>query len=610
MKDKQNNKLSGNPKNMILKYIQDYRFNSIFVKSFAIILVLLVFTFTVIMLAVSNKMNGIITREVGSMSVNSLGKTRDRVDVVMEEAVQISGQLSLDDDIKKFLLPDTKELFGRDQTAKVKAKIEMYSGVFNYIDTIYVYSNKSRYIVSNEGGGKLSEFDDITWLDNLTEREYEPARMISRVKRNSYPYLISYIQPLRLTQMQFLGGIIVNIDISKMKELIVSNIKDSRETLTIVDNRNNILFSSNEKHIMKKIDKVDYYKDIKFQDIDGYQIIHDGDQELLVTVASSNEFNWKYISTVPLNAYDEYNKSTRGFYFKLFLACILISIVASFIIALYCYTPVKNILNLLKHPDIYEESYSVDIGLRKDETHEIALNIVRNLYSNKQMQAEMKSYTNIIDKAQLTALQAQISPHFLYNTLENIRWRAVEICRGDNEVSQIILNLSEMLRISLESDQQLVSIEEEIKNTKLYIKILQLRYEDKLQVLWEVDEKAAGYQIVKVSLQPIIENAVYHGIKPLRKLGVITISVDKLEDKIVIRVKDNGIGMSREEVERLNRDMSEKYILQEDHIGIRNVNQRIKLLMGDEAGLKIESEENLGTTVTLILPLPKTTDNL
>jgi two-component system sensor histidine kinase YesM len=410
--------------------------------------------------------------------------------------------------------------------------------------------------------------------------------------------------------MQFLGGIIVNIDVSKMKELIVSNIKDSRETLTIVDNRNNILFSSNEKNMMKKIDKVDFYSDIKFREADGYQIIHDGNQEILVTVASSNKFNWKYISTVPLNAYEEYNKSTRGFYFKLFLACIIISIVASFFIALYCYTPVKNILNLLKHPDIYEKSYSVDIGLRKDETHEIALNIVRNLYSNKQMQAEMKSYTDIINKAQLTALQAQISPHFLYNTLENIRWRAMEICKGDNEVSKIILNLSEMLRISLESDQQLVSIEEEIKNTKLYINILQLRYEDKLQVLWEVNEIAVSYPIVKVSLQPIIENAVYHGIKPLRKLGVITIVVDKQEDKIVIRIKDNGVGMSNEMVKRLNKDMKEKYILQEDHIGIRNVNQRIKLLMGDDAGLEIQSEENAGTTVTVILPIPKLTEGL
>lgn len=595
----------GSKKSMILKYIQDYRFNSILVRSFAIITALLVFAFMIIMFAVSNKMNDIITREVGNMSVNSLGKTRERIDVVMKEAVQISGQLSLDDDIRKFLLPDTKDLFARNQTKKAKDKIEMYSGVFNYIDTIYVYSNKSKYIVSNQGGGEITDFDDLTWFDNLLERECEPARMISRIKKSSYPYLISYIQPIRLTQMQFLGGIIVNIDVSKMEELIVSNIKDSRETLLIVDNRKNILFSSDEKHIMEKIDKVEFYKDIEYQDEDGYQIINDGEQDIIVSVASSNYFKWKYISTVPLSAYEEYNKSTRGFYLKLFFACILLSVIASILISLYCYTPVKNILNLLKHPDLYGESYSGDTGLRKDETHEIALNIVRNLYYNKQMQDEMKGYTDIINKAQLTALQAQISPHFLFNTLENIRWRVMEICKGDNEVSRIILNLSELLRFSLESDQPLVTIEEEIRNTKLYIEILQLRYEDRLKVIWDIDEEANSCTIVKVSLQPIIENAVYHGIKPLRKPGVISIGVYKRDNKVIIQIKDNGVGIGEEDVDRLNKDMREKYILQEDHIGIRNVNQRLKLLMGDDAGIEISSERNAGTTVTLKLPVPK-----
>ncbi len=207
-------------KTKILKYLQDYRFNSILVRSFIIILSFLIGIFTIVMITVYGKMDSIITEEVGNMSINSLIKTRDRVDVVMEEVVKISGQLSLDEDIQKFKLPDTNELFDHTQTVNVKEKIEMYAGVFDYIDSIYVYSNKSKYIVTNDGGGKISEFEDTNWLENLTEREYEPARMISRVKNNSYPNLISYIQPLRLTQMQFLGGIIVNVDVDILEELV------------------------------------------------------------------------------------------------------------------------------------------------------------------------------------------------------------------------------------------------------------------------------------------------------------------------------------------------------------------------------------------------------
>ena len=136
----------------------------------------------------------------------------------------------------------------------------MYSGIFNYIDSIYICSNKSKYIVTNEGGGRIEDFSDMTWYTNFTERVYEPARMISRLKEDSYPYLISYIQPIRLTQMQFLGGIIVNINVEKLDRLVDTNADNIQQNLLIVDDRDNILFSTNNDDITKKISQLDFYK--------------------------------------------------------------------------------------------------------------------------------------------------------------------------------------------------------------------------------------------------------------------------------------------------------------------------------------------------------------
>lgn len=586
-------------KTKILKYLQDYRFNSILVKSFVIILAFLIGIFTVVMLAVYREMDGIITEEVGNASTNSLTKTKERVDVVMEEVVKISGQLSLDEDIQRFMLPDTNELFEHTQTVNVKKKIEMYSGVFDYIDSIYIYSNKSKYIVTNDGGGKIEEFEDTNWLENLTEREYEPARMISRTKNNGYPKLISYIQPLRLTQMQFLGGIIVNIDIDKMGDLVVSNIKDSSENLMIVDNRNNILFSSQQMYLRKKWNKVEFYKDIDFKSVGGYMVVNDGEQDILIAVSASDKFDWYYISAIPMSSYEEYRESIWYFYITLCILGVVLSVIGAFCISVYCYKPVQKILELVKNPDMYHANFREDTGFREDETWEITRNIVRNLYSNRQMQEEMKRYTDVIDKAQLTALQAQISPHFLYNTLENIRWRAMELGHGDNDVSHIILNLSEMLRTSLDIDEQIIPVRDEVHNAKLYVEILQLRYEDKLKVLWDVEENVLDCPIVKVSLQPLIENAVYHGIKPLRRQGIISIRAFQRDSRLMVEVEDNGVGMSQDEVNRLNEDLNEKYVLKEEHIGIRNVNQRIRLLLGDEARIEVQSQENVGTKVTL-----------
>ena len=592
-------------KSKILGYLQDYRFNSILVKSFLTILIFLIITVTIIMIAVTGKMNDIITEEVGNMSINSLGKTRDRIDVVMAEVAQVSGHLSLDEDVQRFMLPNTNVLFGTTHTMNVKKKIEMYSGVFDYIDSIYVYSHKNKYIVSDEDGSKIENFGDISWLSNLTEREYEPARMISRTKNSGYPNLISYIQPIRLTQMQFLGGIIVNMNNDKLEDMVVSNIQDARENLIIVDNRNNIIYSSNAALLRKKIGDIAFYNQIDYERSDGYQIIDDGEQDVIIAVASSNEFQWKYISSIPLSAYADHKDSISVFQIGLYVVSMLLSILVAFVISIYSYNPVKNILDLLKNPDLYQDSISEDTGFRKNETHEIALNIIRNLYSNRQMQGEMKTYADIIDKAQLTALQAQISPHFLYNTLENIRWRATSLGKGDNEVSQSIVYLSEMLRNSLDIDQQLITLEEEIHNTKLYVKILQLRYEDKLKVVWDVDKELLSYTIVKVSLQPLIENAVYHGIKPLRTQGNVNIRIYRKDERLIIEVTDNGVGMTPETVAKLNEDMHDKYKLGEEHIGIRNVNQRLKLLLGDDAEIKISSKAGEKTKITLLLPLQK-----
>jgi len=602
MKSKVENKMTKR-KNVIIQYLQDYRYNSILVKSFLLILVLLVCSFMGIMLAVSNKLDSITADQVGTMSITSLEKTKERIDTVMQEVVQISGQLSLDHDVLLFLMPGSKDMFNGNRTKVIKDKIAAYSGVLNYIDSIYIYSTKNQYIVTNEDGGSIGEFKDDTWYDNLMKREYEPARMISRLKENNYPYLISYIQPIRLTQMHFLGGIIVNIDVAKLDELVVSIGDEAKEKFFIVDERSNIIFSSNQKYLNEKISKLDFYSNSDFKYKDGFQIINDGQQDIVVTVESAENFKWKYISTIPLSAYKEYQNGLRKFYMLLLIGILIVTVCSSFGISMYCYMPVKNILNLLKNPDLYVESFHEETGLEMDETHEIALNIIRNLYSNKQMQSELKSYTDIINKAQVTALQAQISPHFLYNTLENIRWKAISICKGDNEVSQIILNLSEILRISLENEVQIITIEEEIRNVRLYIEILQLRYEGKIQVNWEIDSEALKHSIVKLSLQPIIENTVYHGIKPLRETGRINIIVRKMIDIILIEVSDNGIGMSSEEVDILNKDMKEKYQIKEGHIGIRNVNQRLKLLMGDVAGLEVKAQEGSGTSIVFKLPL-------
>ena len=586
--------------NMLLKLLGDYRFNSILVKSFFSILVVLLCTFAIVMWQVSRKIDDVIESEVATMSRNTLNQTKERMDTLMNEVVQISGQMSLDEDIMKFLLPEGDGGRNKEATLAAKDQIRMYSGLFDYIDSIYVYSSKLQYVVTSDGGGPLEEFDDLTWHSNLTERIYEPGRMISRVNKPGFPYFLSYIQPIRLTQMQFLGGIIVNIDIDKLDDQMAV---DSSEELLIVDDRDNVIFANRQENLMKKWTELPLAQLVDKETDTGSQSVKAEDGEQIFTVLHSSDFKWRYVSVVPMRKYQEYQREFGSFYVLTIMLILILSVIAAVLISVYTYNPVKNILNLLKNPDIYEPVGSAKQGFKQDEIQEITGNIVRNFYSNRQMQKELEDYLNLVNKAQLAALQAQISPHFLFNTLENLRWRAIAICKGDNEVSQIILNLSEMLRISLDNSRQIISLEEEIKNARLYIEILQLRYADKIKVEWNIAEELKKCQIVKVSLQPLIENAVYHGIKPLRGQGVISISAFCEEERVKIQVRDNGVGMSQEECRLLNEDLKSAYQTKEGHIGVRNVGQRLKLILGDAAEMSLRSAVGEGTTVTISLPL-------
>lgn len=586
--------------NILLRLLGDYRFNSILVKNFFSILLVLLCTFAVVIWQVSRKIDDVIESEVKTMSRNALNQTKERIDTLMNEVVQISGQMSLDEDILRFLLPEADGSRNKEATLAAKEQIRMYAGIFDYIDSIYVYANKTQYVVTSDGGGPLEEFDDLTWYSNLTERVYEPGRMISRQKKPGFPYLLSYIQPIRLTQMQFLGGIIVNIDADRMDEQMAV---DETEALFVVDDRDNVIFSNQQDDLMKKWNELPFYPLLDKELAAGTQVVETQEGEQIFTVLHSSDFKWRYVSVVPMDKYKEYEGDFRHFYLLITMLILALSVVAAVLISIYSYTPVKNILNLLKNPDRYEPLVDTGPGFRQDEIQEITGNIVRNFYSNKQMQKELETYLNVVNKAQLAALQAQISPHFLFNTLENLRWRAIAICKGDNEVSQIILNLSEMLRISLDNSRQIVSIEEEIKNARLYIEILQLRYADKIRVEWDVAKELTNCQIVKVSLQPLIENAVYHGIKPMRGQGIISIRVYQEGSRVKIQVSDNGVGMSQEECRLLNEDLKGGYELKEGHIGVRNVAQRLKLILGEDAQMSLRSSPGEGTTVTIGLSL-------
>ncbi len=197
-------------------------------------------------------------------------------------------------------------------------------------------------------------------------------------------------------------------------------------------------------------------------------------------------------------------------------------------------------------------------------------------------------------------LQTQINPHFLYNTLDTIVW----LIEGDKskEAIDIVVALSEFFRIVVSKGRDFITIREEEIHIKSYLQIQQSRYQDILDYEINIPEDLYGYQILKLTMQPIIENSLYHGIKMLRARGKITVTGEKLGDDLYFHVIDNGIGMDEVELSTLRKEIIMPGSKQSTGFGLANVNKRIKLNYGEQYGLEIQSKKGVGTDITIKIP--------
>lgn len=210
-------------------------------------------------------------------------------------------------------------------------------------------------------------------------------------------------------------------------------------------------------------------------------------------------------------------------------------------------------------------------------------------------------------RVELYTLQSQINPHFLYNTLDSIRGRA--LLDGNREIASMTEVLSRFFRYCISSDESLVKLREEISHIRDYYYIQKYRFEDRFDMEIETEgEEVYEYYVPRMTLQPLVENAMVHGLEKVNRKGFLKIRCIATEKKVVLTVSDNGVGMDVEQLDKLNRRMDEMLLAgkkRKNHSGIAvsNVNARIKMTFGDEYGIRYRSMENVGTDAEVLLPV-------
>ena len=286
----------------------------------------------------------------------------------------------------------------------------------------------------------------------------------------------------------------------------------------------------------------------------------------------------------------------------LVFSAVAFSVVAAWSLSRSIYTPIKklhDVTTTITKNDLQALMTSDNV----DEITELGMSFNIMIGKIKELlDSKMKEQENL-KKAELRALQAQINPHFLYNTLDTIIWMAES--NKTDDVVKIVSALSSFFRISLSKGMDWITIGEELERIRSYLTIQQMRYRDILNFRIEADENVLENTILKLILQPLVENALYHGIKNKRQGGTIIVRAKrKGNDEVQLEVEDDGIGFTPGKLEKLRAGLHEDTddIKLESGYGIGNVNKRIRLYYGEPYGLTVESEYNTGTRVTLVIP--------
>lgn len=621
-------------------YAKNYKFNSLFFRNFILIIALIILPIATIGYIFYNNTKSLMKEEITTSNISALYRIRDVSDTIIKEVDMLATNTSLQSNVNIFMLSSDFDLIIEDIKNRVGEFTKMYTLVYKYIDSIYIYSEKNNKVIGNNENIEVDEFKDNNWIDRYKRDKDKLISIQARKKNNSFPHFISIVKPVRFGQQNAVGGIIANINVKEFGKLIMSKDNPGAQNVFIVDGEENVIYSELRENFAKKASDVNYIKDVYIKE-SGFssEMPIDGEASI-VSVLSSQYYDIKYISIIPLTYYEAKINRMAGFMVNIILIALVIGAVMAFLISTRTYQPIRSIMEVIENEENWEMNYGNTKGnvieensnnlthnnvsynntnnnaklntqknskniynANNDELKFIVNNIVKTIRSNKEMEQELERRLALLGKAQFTALQAQINPHFLYNTLEAINFMALELTNSKNKVSNTVVRLANLLRLGLDSESYLISIREEIEHASNYIEILKIRYKDIFAVEWNIDDKILDCKIIKLCLQPLIENAIYHGIKPKDDHGIVKITGEFVEEGILIKVTDDGVGMDSEKLEELNKSMEEQYSLSGQHIGVRNVNQRIKIIFGEKYGIKISSIENGGTVVEVLIPV-------
>lgn len=573
--------------------IRHFKFNSIFLRTFLFITALTVIPFIVLsIMFYSNTLKNIceeITLENSYIFDNSV----NIIDRTLMEVDTLSSSLASNESTQLYTINNVST----DSFKTISRLAKTLPIIYRYIDSIYIYSEPTDTVIMDNNSIPLSDLSDTDWISAYHAVTSPKGTIIPRSKNNIYPQLITIIKPIYVADEKK-GAIIMNINTQSIyNSMLYQQYKDGR-LFFLVNADNKIIISSDSSYFNTYPDNIGP-NTLTIESNPKNSVYEINDKNYVVLSGDSAISDYKYISAYPLELYEHKLSTMKLQIIGILLLLMIIIFILAYVASVRSYSPLNEIISFLDNSQPPADSIEEE---DKNELMYIINSIQTHINDKTKMAEILEERMKLLRKSQYDMLQTQINPHFIYNTLETINWMAYNMSNSENPVSKSLINLASFFRNTLTSGY-FVSIENEIKYTKEYVNILALRYGDLFDIEWDIDESILSYTIIKICLQPIIENAVYHGIKQKNDKGLIKIKGLCDDNNIILIVSDDGIGIEKDALDELNKTLSEtSFTNEKSHIGLSNVNQRIKIIFGDSYGIHVESTVGVGTDVYVTIP--------
>ncbi len=480
-----------------------------------------------------------------------------------------------------------------DYALRVTPALTTNLGKADGIDSISLYNFSVPYVFSTKDGGDLSNFADATWL-----KQYKETKTSNSITRT---VIYDYSTHLPENTLTFCYGLYRNsicvglIVINYKFSAIESKLASSKNRFILADKNNVILYADDSALLGTDLNDIVNCSEAS-NDI--HNLTVEKNHSHLTTTYLFTEKKIKLAVVSDTEMYAEQMRNLKWIVLAIFLAACVIPIVVAFYVSMKFYKTIIDILHTFGSIENNSDSARSD-----DEIKLIIENLQGLLSKNESIENELVKNLAVLKKSQITALQLQFNHHFLFNTLNLISMSARTELPRENITGNAIALLSDLLRISLDTEQYFVPISTEISYAKMYIDIELLKLKNMFKVVWDVDESLYQHKIIKLVFQPIIENAFRHGLRtmPASMDKVLTIRGFSSGDNIEFHFIDNGKGIPPEKLKELNEMLASNAIPSTKHIGLANVNTRIKLIFGDNCGVSIKSD-SCGTDVSIVIP--------